>query len=332
MSTWNTGHHAHLAPKQPVTTGHPTQHQLESFYNKYLDKMNLFFVEFYQEYARLYNSNIHQFIFPQVEEILDQFGNYLKLRRGPELPKPVMMKQSMTYGEFKRNNDSDYGASYFNNDNADNPASKKPRIDDGWGDEELTPAVSTVAISNENNSGWNRGARRDFGNSDTPRESNFRGRGRGGRGRGGGFRGSRNNNRFDNRDRNSDNGWGGGNRSGGNNWGRNEDSASSKPKGWADDDGWNDSPADTSDKKTAIIPTTSTDDWDDDPPAAVKKPGEPKKQAAGDDEWDNDTSASTQLTQDTSNWVIDTQYMSESTVNETIKTTAGKDDDDWDQR
>lgn len=315
MSTWNTGHFVQPIQRQ-VARLEPTPEQLEMINLKYLDKMNILWIEYYQEYARLFNSDIQKFVFPTQDEILEQFANTLKSRRPPDYPKPAMEKANMTYGDYRRMRDP--GGFESGSYNAFNDfQSKRPRSDNGWDEGSSTPAYSTNSINKENNSGW-KDRKESWG-------SENRGRGRG-RGRGGSFRGSRNNNRFDGRsnDRSSDSGWGGKKSNVASGWSDDEDSGSNQNNQKCVDDN-----SQFQNSQNPPIQSTASE-WDEDPPqqqvAVQKTKNIPNENNA--DEWDdNPQIASSSLTQDSQALKIDTQYMSETQKVTQVK---ADDNDDWD--
>lgn len=327
MNTWNTGHYAQPVTKPPVFV-RPSQDQLQKIALKYLDKMNILWIEYYKEYAQQFHSDITKFVYPTPEEILEEFGNALKFNRRPELPKPVMIKSNVTYGDFKRIRDSEYGDTMSIDNEFQN---KRPRSDNGWGEECSSPAYSTNSFNKENGSGWKN---RDNWNGD-------RGRGRG-RGRGGSFRGGRNNNnRFDSR--NSNDGFGAAAKTS-SGWSDDEDSAPKATKAdtptrnneWDnDDDGWGDKTDNAPPQKPQSANIQSADtEWDDDPPTATQPKIEAKKDIAvkpsNDDDWEDEPKLlNTSLTQDSDALFIDTQRMTQNTQSQAIKAVAGN-DDDWD--
>lgn len=351
MSTWNTGNFTQKMPPKVVKPKQPTEEQFIELRNKYIEKMQHLWFDYYREYAELYHLDFGSLVWPTAEQILEQFGDILTKKRGIDFPEHKTEKASITYGDFKRQRgpayDDDSMGGNFNNKRARNDN------DNGWGDE-VTPVLSTNTFNREKT--WHEFDRNQ--NNRDPRktnygernqESNFRGgfRGRGGRARGGSFRGRNDSNRFSSYGATgfSSNSTGA---SGGTGWSDDEDSNKTKKNNGSNNnaDGWDDDKVEITQKKTENITVgPSTNDWDDEPTVAAKKTeiltveqthgewddNEPMTvKKAGTQETDakgniDSQACSIASTQSTCNWVIDTQAEIMSTQSE-----APNGSDDWD--
>lgn len=257
MTSWSTTPNDPMINNQQEkeTKRFPTEQECEDLMKETLQEMNNVFYKYYANYANYCGSNIREFEFPSIEDIFNQFHNYLKRQREPDYPKRKTEKAPCTYGDYRRMKDDFRGPSDFSAPEV--PTKRQKIVEDDWDDSEMTnepvkvtPAAPTTQSKSDDwgeeelaelqqadtastsKTSWNDRPKQfdnDRQQNFSPRggDNNFRGRGgRGFRGGRGGF----------NRDRNDSDQYGGNSyKNNDNGWKKN-----ATPSQGTTDDGWGD--------------------------------------------------------------------------------------------
>lgn len=190
-----TGTCGQQLPKPAAVKAAPTEEQIKKLQARYFEKMRNIWFDYYAEYSQLWGNDVSTLNTLSPAKILEQFGRVLESYDPPDLPEHKKVKAGITYGDYKRQRDPQ-GGFQMSDDQQGGP--KRPRAnndgDNGWGDDENTPVLTTNTFNNNNNDdGWGnqsdgkRTPRNDIWSNSGDRESSFRGRGSS-RGRGDGVR------------------------------------------------------------------------------------------------------------------------------------------------